>query len=782
LSLLTFSAAVAYLGTSLDRHGLSFDYINAFQEDKAFLRTLGRHLKEKFTPGVVLSAKESDLLVKALAQDIELKRREPLDRVLSPITAKDISGEDDTLTAYDLVDKDDGGHRILPESESDFTRFRKKLLRNPAFENVLYARDKESGTITDFGMLITFDDMKDQDPVARHISKLIESHGRQLDVIIQGMPYSNIVFNNYMRRDLVRFLPIVLSVVVIVFFINFRSIRGVVLPFITLGMSTVWVLGLMGYLGIRITPVGISLPPLMVAVGSSYAIHILNQYYIDLQMIADKGLRKGLGLAMSHISFTVFLAGLTTFVAFMTLCTNQVPAIRQWGIFSAVGVIFSVFVACTLIPACICLLPRHPPKILKKNRSSEAGRTFIDHILTAMTSGAVRHHRAVLSVVFILMAVSAAGILRLNVESDFLQHFKKNAPIRVSAQIIEKKLAGRWGFNILLDSGIQDGVKTPEFLNTVEALRGWLTSERNRNLNITRTDAFPDFIKTMHMAMNNDDPHFYAIPASREEIMDYLEIYTGQDEDWDGRIDEFESYVDQDFRTVNILARLAPRETYTLGTAQIKRIINSVDVHLKQTLPKPYSHRITGFPVMNVKMADYIIAGQLQSLVLSFVIIVIIVMLLFKSIKAAPLALIPMGVAVTISFGVMGWFHINLDIVTSIIAAITIGIGIDDTIHILNTYRVLNRINASVEHAIANALKVSGKAIIYTSMALIAGFAVLTTSSFKPVILFGLLMAVTMAATTIGALLVLPAVLRITGVNLNHGRNDTDYLTNTPEV
>ena len=130
-----------------------------------------------------------------------------------------------------------------------------------------------------------------------------------------------------------------------------------------------------------------------------------------------------------------------------------------------------------------------------------------------------------------------------------------------------------------------------------------------------------------------------------------------------------------------------------------------------------------------------------------------------------------MSVAVIINFGIMGWFNINLDMVTSIIAAITIGIGVDDTIHFLNTYRYYREKGYGIDETIEKTLRVSGKAIIYTSLALIFGFSVLTISSFKPVILFGILMAITMIATTIGALLVLPSVIRLTRVNLMRSRS-----------
>ncbi len=740
------------------------ELMDAFQDDVVFLRFLKRKIGEKFLPGDSLDPSDLQWIRREAERTHEFKKQEMIDKIISPITARDISGEDDTLETYDLVPKDENETRILPESERDFQELREKLFRNPAFEKGIYAKNPATGEITDFGIIIKFINLKNQDLISREIFELIQSHD-ELNIVVQGAPIVNITFNDYMRRDLIKFLPVVMIVVIIIFFFNFRSLRGVCLPFLTLLMSTLWILGLMGYLGFKITAVGISLPALMIAVGSSYAIHILNQYYADFQLITHKGLVKGLRLSMSHISVTVLLAGLTTFVAFMTLSTSQLSAIREWGFFSGIGVIFAVFIAGSMIPAGLSLFPHKMPRLLlKKNKMVKI--TLIDRIITLMISGSIRHTKTVLACVFILIVLSIIGLWRLKVESEFTQYFKEHDPIRTSAELIEEKLGGRWGFNILLDSGREDGVKDPEFLNLIESIRKWLTSDQNRSLNIGRTDAFSDYIKTMNLAMNDDDPSQYRIPERSEDIIDYLEIYSGDDDDSDGRIDEFESYIDQDFRTTNLVARLAKKEDYHLGTSQTKRILGTVEKYLQSTVPAPYSFKITGFPVMNITIAHYVVTGQMNSLLLSLIVISIIVAVLFNNFKAGFLALIPMSVAVIINFGIMGWFNINLDMVTSIIAAITIGIGVDDTIHFLNTYRYYREQGHTIDETIEKTLRVSGKAIIYTSLALIFGFSVLTISSFKPVILFGILMAITMTATTIGALLVLPSVIRFSGVNL----------------
>ncbi|MBW2630507.1 MAG: MMPL family transporter [Deltaproteobacteria bacterium] len=747
------------------------DLMAAFRDDPGFQRLLERKADRAFGKTGILSRSDLKKLRGQILYSMDFKRKEVIDSIISPLTSQDITGENDTLETYDLIEKDDDGKRILPSSEKEIGEFRQRLERNPSFEKGLYSRDPQTGKITDFCVVVKFINLDDQDPVVREMTEVIDSHRDDLDIISSGVPVVNMQMNNYMHDDIFKNVSLVLLVVVIVFYFNFRSIRGVLLPFVTLGLAELWILGLMGYVGYKITPVGVSIPPLIIAVGSSYAIHILNQYYSDFNTIMKTDKKTGLYESMSHISLTVLLAGLTTFMAFMTLATSQVSAVREWGIASAVGVMFAVFISSSLIPACLVLMPGRRPSILFQKDKSR--KTVVDKIIALMASGSIVHYRKVLIVVGILIAVSAVGILRINIETAFLNYFKETDQIRVNARAIGNKFGGGWCYDILIDSGKTDGIKDPDFLVTIENLRKWLVSDKNPDLNIGRTESFSDFIKTMHMAMNNDDISFYKIPEDRLDIIDYLEIYSGDDDNSDGRFDEFEPFVDIDFRTCNLLARLCKKEDYSVGTTEIKKIAGKISNYLDKNLPEGVSYTISGFPMMNVKSVYYIIRGQMQSLFLSLLIVGIIVMLLFQQIKAGPLALIPMSVAVIVNFGIMGWLQIDLDMATSVIAAITIGIGVDDTIHFLNTFRQNRARGLDIDETIRRTLAVSGKAILFTSLALILGFSVLITSNFLPIILFGILTATTMINTTIGALLILPSVIKATGINLDRPPSDS---------
>jgi predicted RND superfamily exporter protein len=745
----------ALSGRSVTRKAL----LDAFHEDPTFQRLIGRKIETIGMADGHLSGRAKEKIKEAVSAAAELQSRLMIDEIISPFTASDISGQDDTLETIDLVATGADGQRMIPKTDQEISDFITRMKRNPAFEKGIYATDA-TGTITDLGIIIRFTDVTDSDAIAREILEIADSYKTTLDIIPQGQPIIYIWINNFMQKDLFMLVPLVMLVTIIIFFLNFKSIRGVILPVTTLGMATLWVLGLMGHLGAKITTIGISIPVLMIAVGSSYAIHILNQYYLDYDLISAEGKARGLRHSMGHISMTVMLAGFTTIVSFLTLAVHPLEALREWGLFTSLGIAFAVFISATVIPAGLMLMPHHADGA-RFSRRNVSGISMVDRIIGVMITLSIGHYKKVIGVVMVLMVVSFFGLLRLKVETELLRFFKKDNYIRTSASAICDTFGGRWGFNVLIDSGHPDGIKSATYLNTISDFRTWLMAAENQDLCIGRTDGFPDVIKTMHMAMNNDDRAFFDIPESDADILDYLEIYSDEDADSDGRVDRFESYVDPKFQTCNVLTRLGQNGDEPLGTGALKRIFSRISEHLTQTLPLGYSFKITGHPVMMIKSVDYIVSGQVQSLLLSLVVIGLVVLVLMKNFRAGLLSLIPMSAAVMTNFGVMGWAGIHLDIATSTIAAITIGIGVDDTIHFLNTFRQFVKKGEGLDLALEHTLRASGKAIIFTSLALICGFSVMLLSTFKPLIEFGLLMMLTMAATTIGALLVLPSSIKL---------------------
>ena len=446
-----------------------------YMNDHLYLRLILRKMNKLGIDDTRLSKDDMEDILVELNESYRLKKKEYVDTIISPLTMKDLVGKDDTLRAIQLIPENDEGERQIPENKEEIQEFREKLTRNPAFEKGIYYRNPDTGKITDFGILVRFINVRDQDDITGELWSLARSY-HDLNITVQGIPIINHQINEYMQHDLKTHLPLVMMVVVIIFFFNFRSLRGVILPFITLVMSDLWVIGLMGHLGVPMTVMGISIPPLMIAVGSSYSIHILNQYYNDFDSISSEGKRGGLLLSMSHISITVMLAGITTFIGFMTLATNQVSAIQEWGIFSAIGVLFTVFISTTMIPAMLVLMPHTMPKLLLR-KDKKVKKTLVDLIVQFVTWLSLKHPGKVIVTVVCVMMVSIIGMTRMNVETSIIEYFKEGDYIIRSLREIGRKFGGSYGLNILVNSGEVDGVKDPEFLKTLEDLRNWLSAE-----------------------------------------------------------------------------------------------------------------------------------------------------------------------------------------------------------------------------------------------------------------------------------------------------------------
>jgi len=418
----------------------------------------------------------------------------------------------------------------------------------------------------------------------------------------------------------------------------------------------------------------------------------------------------------------------------------------------------------------LLFLPNDPKdRTIKRNGQKRP----MNKVLALISSWVIDHTKATIAILVALFIISAAGLAEIIVETSVFAYFKDDDPIITSSKVIGEKFGGSSALNIIIDSHEDNGIKNPEILKFIEEFRIWLEADENTDLNIGRTDAITDFIKTMHLAMHDNDLSYYTIPDKKIDVESYVSIFPGRDDNDDGVPDAFESYVDRNFRSTNILARIWEKEGELISSSIMSDINDKICLYLDENLPEGYTCKTAGEPKIMVQLSDYIINGQVMSLVFSLLTVAFIVFLLFKNFTAALISLIPISAAVLFNFGIMGWLGIRLDLATAIIASIAIGIGIDDTIHFLNNYRYYRFMGLNLQDGIETTIKTTGRAIIYTSLALALGFLVLIISSFKPIVYFALLITGTMISTTTGALIFLPAVILLFKLELSPTNEDS---------
>jgi len=311
---------------------------------------------------------------------------------------------------------------------------------------------------------------------------------------------------------------------------------------------------------------------------------------------------------------------------------------------------------------------------------------------------------------------------------------------------IESHLTGTSTLDVVFAFDSPGQAKEPENLAKVERLAQHLAAQPV----VTDSFSLGDILKRMNQVFHGGDPSFYRLPKSREEIAQYLLLYS-----MSGEEEDLTRYVDDDYQTAVLASRLK-----TVSSAQMEVFIQEVKEYIRKAFPGSWV-RLTGISVLVTNSIDAIVTGQIRSLGLAVAIISVIMAVLFQSVRLALLSMIPTVIPILMTLGLMGWAGIPINTATAVISCVAIGIAVDDTIHYMTRFRKEFQNQPDEAVAAFRSLTSAGRALYLTSFILTVGFMVLVFSHFKPIIYFGFLMAVTMISALVGDLILLPVLLMV---------------------
>jgi predicted RND superfamily exporter protein len=433
----------------------------------------------------------------------------------------------------------------------------------------------------------------------------------------------------------------------------------------------------------------------------------------------------------------VFLSGLTTLIGFLSLQSHVLPAARELGILIALGIVLAFIINMTFLPAALGLLPFHQ----HLHRRSNTGR--LNRLLNRWGGFITRHSRGfLLAVVFIVIGISL-GIWRIKVDTNPVYFWDAKSEIRKSNDFINEHFGGSSQLSIMAEGDI----KSPEFLRKMEKLSDFLRTQER----VTSVTSIVEQLKLMNRAFHSDSVEYYKIPDTREEVAQYLFLYTIS-----GDAENLDQFVDYDYKKAQITARIL--ET---GSAASYQLYLNILNYITNTFDESEFPLVTGMTAFTGTLADMVVTGQIRSLIISIVLVCLVTALIFRSPVAGLLSIIPLSSALIIIFGLMGYSHINLDMATVMISSIMIGIGIDYTIHFLYRCRLEMRGGLTIKQAIPVTLQTSGKGIFYNGFSVTVGFAVFLLSGFLPIYFFGFLIVISIIVCLMSALSTMPALLVI---------------------
>jgi hypothetical protein len=581
-------------------------------------------------------------------------------------------------------------------------------------------------------------DTKLKGKLINEVDEIIEREGKDLTVYQVGIPLVAQALEHSTLRDFKTLPVITLCVIGVVLFFCFRSLRGIFIPLGTVLVTLTWTFGLMAWTDTPISMVTMIAPVLIIALGTAYTLYIMPQY---LALARNRlSVEETVFACIQHLLLPTFITSLTTIIGFGSLLVSRIDAIQQFAFFSCVGIVSFVVCELTLIPAVLALLPL--PAV---GPEEEGGSSWIQKMLEMVVAINKNHRKVVLPLALVMTVAAAAGIPRIQVETDALSCLKESSAVRQRFTDIYRDVAGSSPINVVIESATSGYWEDLDHIKLIEKIQGFLDSVDG----VDKSVSWVDYAKLMRYATNQYDARYYAPPEFSFEVgmgLNTLSMILGQE--------VLKQFVSDDLSRVNILLR-----THMCSSKEFLEARGRIMDYLEASLPKDLRFEVTGLSIAIAHSARKLTVGQVESLSLSLALIFIIMVFLFMSVKVGLIAVLPNLIPIVLLFGIMGWLQIKLSLVTSLIAGIAIGIAVDDTVHYLTTYNRELKKDWNRANAMERTVLEVGRPVAFTSFCIIAGFSVLMFSSFQPTAVFGLLMVITMLTDFFGNLFVLPSLM-----------------------
>ncbi len=538
-----------------------------------------------------------------------------------------------------------------------------------------------------------------------------------------GMPVTLLELSRTIIYDIRFIAPLTFIIISLVLLAGFRNARGLILPMLTVLIAVIWTMGFIAMLGYQITMMTNIIPVILLAVGSAYAIHVVNAALAEHSVNPDGALKR----AVTYIVVPVILASITTMFGFLSfIAGSYLVMIREFGVFSAMGIFFALLLTISFVPAVMAVFEKK-----LKTPGTPKSLTLFDKIPARLSMMVFDHRRKLLAIWIAIVVVSIWGMTRIERRVDIIDYFKDDSMVKKGEELLKESFNGSTPLYLHVQGNVQD----PVVLLQMEEAQNFMQQFPY----IPYSQSVADLIKQMNDVMGEgeiipDDPYKIAqlwFLLDGQEIMEQL-VSPGLEEG-----------VIQAYVTSKELDVLREIETNFTEYAQN----NSNDKHKLE---------FTGIPLMLKRLDDSIINSQTYSLIIAIILVVVMTGLLLRSAKRGLMAIIPIGITLVVLFGTMGITGVPLDIATVLSGSVTIGIGIDYSIHFISRFGEGQNEGLGIKESLEKAIRISGKAIFINMIAVSAGFAMLVFSNLVPLQRFGFLIAVTMLTSGMATLTILP--------------------------
>jgi uncharacterized protein len=667
---------------------------------------------------------------------------------------KDIEGNADGLAVQPMMAK-------VPETAQEMTALRERVDRNKIYTNSLVSPNhRAAAVIADFKLDYS---KPSYEPLMVKIHAIMDrERTADIELYTAGLPVDFGSFEHNMMQ-MPMFFGVALLIIMAIQYLSFRSFQGMLLPIVTALLSVVWALGLMGLAGVHMDGLNTTTPILIMAVAAGHSIQILKRYYEDFQRLraleplADaKWLsQRAVVECMRHVGPIVGTASLIAIITFYTLTHSEVSASSHFGFFAGSGVLATLILEMTLIPALRATLPA--PKL--RETDAEKKNALLDRMLGTLARGLSGGRApAILMGGVVVVCIVAAGVLRINVDNSLKNFSRPDSVIRKDDAALNQLFGGTNTVFFLVEGVDEDTIKDPAVLKGMDKLQTYLQSQPH----VGKAMSIVDIVKRLNQAMHGDDAAYHVIPDDPKLIAQYLFMYS-----LSGGPQDFSSYVDNGYRRAAMWVFVK-----TDSTTYATELHDRVQTIIADSFPANVTVRMGGSLAQTVAGNQALTHDKSNSVWQMIAVVFILSSLALRSLIGGIFVTLPLGIVVVANFGVMGWLGIPLDMGTMTTAAMAIGIGADYELYLL--FRFKEELARSKDSAVAThrSLVTSGKAVIYVAISIAAGYAFLLTSGFAFYTRLAVMVIATMMVSAFVAVIFLRAMTMVFKPKFIYGRQN----------
>jgi predicted RND superfamily exporter protein len=693
----------------------------------------------------------------------DLERSVPrLDDVTSLINARYTHGVEDELIVEDLLED-------WPEDAADLAALRERVLAHPLYRNLYISED---GRLT--AVLIELDTYSSLGAGAEDLSGFEDSGGSELrgsrpfitgeevfavvgalsEVIARhdapdfrlymtGGPATEAMLMTAMQRDMTLFVSLAVLMIVLFLFLLFRRMSGVLLPLAVVGLALLGTIATMAMTGVPVTlPIQV-LPSFLLAVGVGASVHLLTLFYRELRRGA--GREEAIAHSLGHSGLAIAMTSLTTAGGLASFSTADLAPVMHFGIFGPIGVLFAFAFTVGLLPALLAVVPlRDAAPREGRPRPEDAW----DRWILGCGATAARRPGTVLVVAGLCLAVAIAGATRLRFSWDPVSWLPDSEPVRVATEILDREMGGSSSFEILIETGAENGLHDPELLARLDALRADLASFQLDGTTVSKTVSLADVLKEIHQALNENRPEYYAIPEDRRLVAQEFLLFenTGTD--------DLEDVVDTQFRLGSFTVRI-PQDD---AMRQVP-VLDAIDARFREVIGDTATVTMTGGLVLSDRSFFAMIRSMADSYVIALLVVTPLMILMLGSLRGGLLSMIPNVTPIVLTLGLMGWLGVPIDFSTMMSGAVVLGIAVDDTIHFAHNFQRFYAHGDDPAVAVRRSLETAGRAMLFTSIVLTAGFLIYAFSTLENLFNLGVFTAFAIVMAFLADVLVAPALM-----------------------